>query len=418
MTAVLAAMGALQRPGRALVEPGRLLGGVTLQRAQIGTRSTVLGGDGATWTDLGANAARFSGASRRLLLEGQRTNAIRNPRGEGIAGGAAPTHAIALVAPGLTATYAAAGKVNGVDCWDVLISGTTSSTSGSFFFDSFPVLAGDVIRSQVFAQVVGGSTAAFSSINLRTVISGGSGSASSNLLSLGLDGTFRRFVPAAGVTAGAGATAAQVGISFGYASGAAINVTLRIGWPQSEIASFPSTPILPALGAPASSTRGADQLSATLASLGVGGNGACTVLGTVLLGQAAPAGAEQTILQIDGGSDTNRFLLRNPAGGTTLLAGDVLAGQATDAPALGSLTVGVPFRFGITMNGTGRIAGCLNAGTVQAATGGPASGLTTLRIGSNAAASAPAFMELAALQLVPFAVSDSGLRSLVAGLPG
>jgi hypothetical protein len=200
-------------------------------------------------------------------------------------------------------------------------------------------------------------------------------------------------------------------------NGAAIDFTLRIAAPQLELAASTSTPILPPVGTPGASTRGADIVTATLASLGIGANGACTILGVAMLPQNAPAGTDQVLVQIGDGSDANRFRLRNAAGGATILAGRVTGGVAVDAASLGSMTAGTPFRVGVSIDGTGRIASCLDGGAVQVATGGPTSGLTTLWVGNNAASTAPMFGEVGVLTVMPLALADAELQARVAALP-
>jgi hypothetical protein len=193
---------------------------------------------------------------------------------------------------------------------------------------------------------------------------------------------------------------------------------LRIGWPQLEIGAFASSPILPAVGTPAASTRGADLVTATLASLGIGANGACTVLVSAMLPQAAPAGVDQMLVQLDDGTDANRYRLRNLAGGLALVAGEVVAGSPSDAASAGSFVAGTPFRAGIAIDGAGRIAASFNGGAVQAVTGGPTSGLTILRLGNNAAATAGLFGEVGTLRVLRYALGDAALAAAVAALPG
>jgi hypothetical protein len=206
-------------------------------------------------------------------------------------------------------------------------------------------------------------------------------------------------------------------VRFSYALGAVVDVTFRFAAPQLEQGAFSSTPILPPVGTPAASTRGTDSVTATRASLGIAANGACTLLWSGMIPQAAPAGVAQTILQFDDGTANNRYLLRNVAGGSAIAVNRVTAGAAAGDISLGTMTPGTPFRAGITINAAGRIAGCLNGGAVVAITGGPTSGLTALRLGNDTAGTTAMFGETASLRVLPFALTDASLPGAVMALP-
>ncbi len=190
-------------------------------------------------------------------------------------------------------------------------------------------------------------------------------------------------------------------------------VSGSVTWAQLEQAPFASSPVLPPVGTPGASTRGADLVMATLASLGVGANGACTVVGTAMFPQAAPAATDQTLLQIDAGADTNRYRVRMLPGSLDINAGGTNAGSPINATTLGAVTAGVVFRFGVSVDGSGRIAASLNGAAAQTAAGLPTSGLTTIRVGNNAAAKGAMFGEVGTVRVLPFAVSDAELQRLV-----
>jgi hypothetical protein len=167
------------------------------------------------------------------------------------------------------------------------------------------------------------------------------------------------------------------------------------------------------------SLRGADLITAPLAALGIGGNGACTLLWSGMVPQAAPSGVNSTLLQIDAGSDATGVVLRmGGAGGLDLLAVPATGGIEGAAAIAGSVVPGVPFRIGLALDGTGRIAVSLNGASAVAAGGAPTAGLSTLRLGNNAAGTKALFGEVAAVQLRPFALPDLGLAAAVAALPG
>jgi hypothetical protein len=99
-----------------------------------------------------------------------------------------------------------------------------------------------------------------------------------------------------------------------------------------------------------------------------------------------------------------------------LKCGRVAGGAAADAQALGSFAAGTPFRLGLVVDGTGRVAASLNGGAVQAVTGGPAAGLSVLRIGSGATGATAMSGEVRSLILLRRATADAALPVLVASL--
>ena len=195
--------------------------------------------------------------------------------------------------------------------------------------------------------------------------------------------------------------------------GAAYDFTLRYGLPQFEAGVSASSPILPPVGAPASSTRGADLVSAALGSLGIAGP--CTILWSGVLAANAPASADQTLFQLDDGSAQNRVRIRNLAGGATIIGGRVTAAIGSDTASLGSMSAGSMFRAGMTLDAAGRMAACLGGGNVQTITGAPTSGLTTMRMGNDAGGATPMSGEIQQLRVLPFALTDAQLSSAVAG---
>lgn len=421
MTALLTpGLGVMGGDWRRLVAPGSLLSPLVFARAQVSTSATALNGDGMTWMEHGADVPRFHGTPRRLSAEGQRTNLAGNPRAEGAtagvlgSGGALPSGWSVTVLSGLSVEVLGSVSVQGLPGLRVRFFGTPSATTRGFLvFQALSAPANIPHAVSIFAQAVGTVTG-ITSAGTRVGVIGAGGSVDGGDFFATIGAFARRGVIA---TPGSGATGANVSFTFGYASGVAVDATFDICAAQVEQGAFASTPVLPPVGTPGTSTRGTDLVSTALTSLGIGTQGACTILGSFMLPQAAPAGADQMLLQVDGGSDANRFRLRNAAGGSGISAGQVTGGSGSDATGLGSITPGTPFRAGITIDGAGRIAACLNGGTVHAVTGGPTSGLTTLRLGNNAANTAAMFGEVGSLASLPFAVPDAALPNLLSTLP-
>jgi hypothetical protein len=405
-----------------ILRPGVLRSPLVLSRTHLGGEwATALSSDGVSWSLFPGDALRFSGAARRLLVGGQRTELIRNPRFEGAtlgvigAGGVAPTHMTLTPGANQTVEIIAIGTVQGLPCIELEIvaiaasSGTFSIEAGS----SIPLAASTTYTASGFCQITGGSLTNVALFALRgrtdavVAVNGPQASFS------GASATEMTRAVAAPFTTAADATLGRVQLLFNT-SGAA-TTRFRLAAPQFEVGGFASSPILPAVGTPAASTRGADLLSATLSALGVGANGACTVLGTFMLPQNAPAGNAQSLLEIDAGSILNRYLVRNDAGTAGLNLYRVTAGAGALA-AGGSITAGTAFRLGISVDGAGRAAASLNGAAAVAVTGGPTSGLTTLRIGANAIGTENMFGEVGSLRVLPYVLSDADLATQVGAL--
>ena len=410
------------RRGVVLVEPGALNPPLTLTRAQLaGVESSAVAADGGTLGLFGADTARFNGTARRLLIEGQRTNSGSNVRGEGfVAGspGTVPTGWISTSTGGVvTRTLVARGTQNGRDFVEYQYQFSAAGQANiAMSGNATSAAAGQVWTNSVWLSVVAGSWA---NINTATVTvaeldAGGAFLVNSTESWLNHSGAPTRYWVTR--TLNNASTARLAGDVFINATGAA-DITFRLSWPQLEQGAFASSAILPPVGTPGASTRGADLVSASLASLGIGGNGACTVLWSGMIPQAAPSGADQTIIQIDDGTPNNRYLLRNNGGGSNVAVFRVTGGTGTGAAVAGALTAGTPFRVGVAIDGAGRVAASMNGGAAVNHTGGPTSGLTTLRLGAETSGALAMFGETLAARVLPYALSDSDLAAAVAALP-
>jgi hypothetical protein len=366
----------------------------------------------------GADVPRFN-ASGRAPIEGQRTNSISNSRGEGAVPGVPGTLPPDWAYPATTGMgrqvvgSGTIGNLTYVD-WRVF----SASAPINFEIINFRQVmglsasAGTPASVGGFVQVVGGSLANISSTQFRVVWTGGG----IQTQTIAPDTVLRRFTHT--FTAPVSTTAfAAHGLALNFSAGAAIDVTLRLAWPTVELgAPFASSVILPAAGAPAASTRGADLVTAALASLGIGGNGACTMLGTFMIPQAAPPGAPQVLWQMDVGGPSNRWTLTNPGGTAFLQLVRVTADVAAGASAA-AFTPGAIVRVGVSINGSGGGSMSFNGASAVSVSGGPTSGLTTKRLGNRDDGVAPLNGEIGHLQILPYAVSDTELQARVAALP-
>lgn len=411
-----------------LLAPQRLLPPLSLNRVQVLSRSTFRLPDGVTWLEGLADEPRFEGAAQRLMIGGQRTNSIGNPRFEGgIAGspGTLPTNAGSNSIPtGIVRTLTTGLVFNGMQGVRLRWEGTPTATATNAVYQPvgaaiIAALQGQSWTSRLFYRVTAGGLGGLSAANhfLINRNAGGSGLGSGASQAINASGALIESTVT--ITPSDPTTAfVQPDLRLGFQAGQAMLLEIEIYWWTCEQGAFASTPVLPPAGTPAVSTRSADVIAPTLASLGVPASGACTFLFRGVLTNNAPAGVAQILLQLDDGSDTNRYQVRNAPGGATIVAGRVAAGVSADATSLGSMTAGGLFTVAVSINGSGRIAASLNGGTVQAQTGGVTAGLTTFRVGNNVAGSAPAFCEIERLMVLPgVAASDGQLQAWSAALP-
>lgn len=410
-----------------LIAPSMIGAPLVLARSQIsGVEANALGGDNTTWQPYGADQARFNGTERRLLIGGQRTNSIRNPRAEGaVAGtpGTLPTNASISLATGLSSELVGSGVQNGIAYVDVRIVGTPTSSSTGYrpeaSYTAVPAANGQTWTASLFVAQVGGSLSGITTVAVNLSYSNSSSVLISGqtLSSAAISLTSTMQLASVTLAASDAAVAfARMQLLVGTTAGAAVDATLRIGWPQLEQGAFVSTPILPPAGAPAASTRGADLITAPLSSLGIPASGACTVLMTAMIPQNNPAGLPQSLIEIDDGTLNNRMVLRN-VGGTAVAVNRANAGVAVADTSAGTMVAGTPFRVGVSIDGAGRIAASLNGSAAVAVTGGPTSGLTTLRLGNSAGGATPMSGETSVFQVLPFSLSDADLAARVAALP-
>lgn len=415
--------GTLADTARTLVSPGRLHPALAIARSQTGSFATGLGADGATWGEAGANAARFHGTAQRLLVEASRTNLIANARTPFSTGwtNTGIASAVPAVGPDGAATSAILVTETTTAANHLSVPAAIALSSGQSYATSILVRPGTCTAFQIFwTSAVAGLDAW---ANFVLTGAGSLGSAGPAVLRR----TIRQLgswylcemvatMTAAG-SAGPSFALLQSGTDARAPSYTGTGRTLTCGWASCEAAGSASTPVLPPAATPAAATRGADLVTAPLASLGISAGGACTLLWSGMLPQAAGSAAAQTILTLDDGTNTNLYRLRNLAGGASLVAGRVTAGTAADGTALGTITPGTGFRVGLAIDAAGRIAASLNGGAALAATGGPVAGLTTLRVGQNATAAAAMCGETGLLRMLPFALGDAALSAAVAGMP-
>jgi len=414
---------ALARQGDALVlvdRGGEVRAPLTFSRAQAaGVEAT--GFDGVAWRRYGADVPRWVGAEARLLIEGQRTNAFTHPRlpWDGLTTRVAVTRGTGATAPigGVTTdriVETTATSDHYVEGLVTIPANQTNTTS---------ILLRPAGRTRVFFIVYDSANYANFVFSDATLVGAGSVTAGNG-----------------GTGSGATASIADVGNGWyrlsltGIASSAANDVRIRLQlinastiyagdgtsgvdvWGlQAEAGSFASTPILPPIGTPGASTRGADRVSAPLSSLGIGGNGACTALWRGAL-SATNVGDNQTIVGIDDGTDANRCDIRITSAGDPQIIRVTAGIPVFSLPAGGPFAANTTFRAGIAIDGAGRVASSFNGNAVSAVTGAPTSGLTTFNHGISRAAVRLLWGETYTLTVLPRVLSDAELQAAVAAL--
>jgi hypothetical protein len=397
--------------GPALVSPL-----VTLTRAQVSSFSTVVGVDGFTIEEFTADTPRYFGATRALFRDPQRTNGFTNPRCEGAAPGTPgtmPTGWTISATQGLSVNVVGTGVEDGLAYVDIQFVGTPTSTGNvQITPGGTPVAAdGQVWTLSMFTRLVAGSLANVGNAITALQVGGGAANPTYTLASTRL-GLSRRSATA---TAAGGATIATGRWRCGVTSGLAVDFTVRFAAPQVEQGSLPSSVILPPVGSPTASARGADNITAPFAALFPAAQG--SILFRAILTQAAASGADQILFQLDDGTDSNRIRLRNPAGGATLVAGVVIGGTPTDAASLGSFTAGAEVKGCITFAPGGRVAVLLDGGSVLSVATSP-SGLATLRFGDNASGTAPLVSgAFSVVDTLPYIIPDLSMQAAITATP-
>lgn len=205
-----------------------------------------------------------------LLIEGQRTNSIRNNTMQGaVAGtpGTPPTNWVTIGAGlgTLTQQIVGTGTSNGINYIDLKLSGTTSTTSFGLSFDAPNQVVASSTQtwtSSFWISLVAGAITNITAIENRVTERDSTGTFLATTtfdMKPSLSALLTRREVSRTLSGG---TAARVSgeLFFTFASGAAIDITLRIGMPQLELGAF-ATSVIPTTSAQA--TRAADVATMT-----------------------------------------------------------------------------------------------------------------------------------------------------------
>ena len=292
---------------------------------------------------------------------GGRTNFIRNPRAEGAVPGTpgtAPTYWTGWVSPdpmlGLTHAIVGTGYEDGIPYLDLRITGTPTnpSTTARRFFETdtgIPIPPGRTIWTfSFYLRLVGGTTANVNTINYGFVDL----LSDSSIWSDQSDGAFppdssplrgQRFVQSSNTYKDA--TYLQPFWNFRAGNNTTpIDITLRIGGPQFELADFSATDlILPPIGVPGVTQRAIQIREQVRAVAGT----VITGLGNVAVDatRQAPAGVIQNAsVTINGEGGLQAFARLGLSSATTIngvgtLLANALPGRPTASTIAGTGTV-------------------------------------------------------------------------------
>lgn len=238
---------------------GRLVSGLTVTRASQAYADNVAG----VWTSFASGVARIT--DKGLLVEEARTNSVRNNSMQGVVAGSPgtlPTNWGVGGAAGLTRTIVGTGTENGVEYIDLNFAGTTSGTFATITFDTataISALTAQTWTQSVFVSLTNSTNISFIELTLFENTSGGAQVRQNNTLFTPTTSLVRR--SQVSTLSGGGTVAAiQPSIQMGWANGAAINFTIRVGWPQLGQGASVTSPIRTTTVAV---TRAADAVSLT-----------------------------------------------------------------------------------------------------------------------------------------------------------
>lgn len=351
-----------------------------------------------------------------LLLEGARTNAIRNSQAAGVALNTNPTNWSGRgTVAGITTEIVGFGTQNGLSYIDWQLSGTSTAASGTaLLFETNTAIA--AANNQPWSlsawyACVAGSTANMT-INQRLrmldSVATDLGSLNGSAMQGALTTTMQRFSSTV-TTTHASTTNIRPMLNIAWASGVVINATLRVAAPQCGQNSFPSS-YIPTTSA--SATRAVDL--ATFSTLGtINFNPAeGTIIAEFEMANIGSTGT-QRILQFHDGSASNRLSFGLTSSGLVPLV--VSSGTVVFNPTISSVSPNTVYKIALAYKAND-FGGCLNGGTVvTTTTGNVPVGLNTLSLGNNGYDTAAGmFGWIRRLTYAPVRYSNTQLQALTA----
>lgn len=191
------------------------------------------------------SVSTFSPSIKGLLIEGSRTNYIRNNTMQGsVPGtpGTTPTN-WSIVAPGLTTSISGVGQYKGINYIDLLFTGTSSSTNASVYFDTssgISAVNNQTWSSSLWIELLSGSFANVTSVIPTIMVFDGSALVLSTINGADyrsrINSTeLKKIDSPLSITGVASAAYARPLLRFNWTSSNTVNFAVRIGLPQLEI---------------------------------------------------------------------------------------------------------------------------------------------------------------------------------------
>ncbi len=356
---------------------------------------------------------------------GGTTNWISNSTMQGaVVGspGTRPTSWGIFAASGLVTSVVGQGTdaATGLKYVDLRFNGTTTAPYYVEVFDQIiSVASGQTCTQSLYLALVGGSLANITGIILDTRYDKGAVGGSN--IAPSLTSTLTRF--SSTTTAVAGSTAMHPGYDINFASGAAVDVTLRFAAPQFEINSSSASPFVPTSGTPAN--VGAIPIGLLIEEQRTNAIRNNTMQGAVVSGTMSPPAAPTLASTAGGTLAATTYFVKvtyvDGAGGETLVSAEsssaVAASSVLSVTSPAALPNAVSYRvYASTTTGTetlqatvaigtnwteptsGLVAGAAARTTATAKTPGtlptnwnfpPANGLSTFVIGSGSESGVP-----------------------------
>lgn len=291
------------------------------------------------WTPKAANVPAIGPSGLQTIPT--RANSIRNNSMAGVvvgSPGALPNN-WGTDFPGLTRTIIGAGTENGLPYVDIRINGTSSNTYGSLAFESTSIIAatvGQLWAESVGVKLIGGSLVNIGNIVLTLQEWNNSPAFVANNNSVNkLSQVNSNFITLTNVFTVAQATAATIRpcLNFTWASGIAIDFTLRLYAPQLELGAFATAPILTTVGA---LSRNGNQQNIS----GLGSKLVTGVAGYIKFdSKVIEALVGNTVLSFNDGTVNNRIKLEYSSSGQLRWAHRIGGGATSTGSSLASIPV-------------------------------------------------------------------------------
>jgi hypothetical protein len=230
----------------------------TLTRASTKYAESTTG----VWTEFASGIPAIT--DRGILIEESRTNQIRNNSMQGaVAGspGTLPTNWSKANSTGLAGEVSSVGVLNGVEYIDFRINGVAAAGDNDIYIETttqVSALTGENWTFSLFSALVAGSLTNVSSVRLFIIENTAAGAGVvSGAATIVPTATLQRFNYPRTLSGGGTVARVQPVLKVSCSAGA-VDLTLRIGWPQLELGAFATSPIRTTSAA---ATRAADVIT-------------------------------------------------------------------------------------------------------------------------------------------------------------